>query len=65
MRTTLLAGVSAAILAASPAWVARPTLPGDRFQLAEGGNSTLQRKAEGNGTTTRITEGNGTQARIA
>src|SRR5215813_7748632 len=50
MKTTLLAGVAAAILATSPAWVARPTLPGDRFQLAESGNGMPEHKAEGNGS---------------
>jgi hypothetical protein len=65
MKTTLLAGAAAAILAASPAWVARPILPGDRFQLAESGNGMLEHKAEDNGTTTRIAEGNGTRTRIA
>jgi hypothetical protein len=73
MKTILLAGAAVAVLAASPAWVNRPAMPGDRFQLAEGngtwarvaeGNGTWARVAEGNGTLTRVVEGNGTQARV-
>ena len=40
MKTILLAGVAATFLAATPAWVARPAMPGDQFQLAEG-NGTV------------------------
>jgi hypothetical protein len=36
MRRILLAAVAAALLATSPAWVRRPALPGDQFQLAAG-----------------------------
>jgi hypothetical protein len=63
MKTILLAGVAAVVLAATPAWVHRPALPGDQFQLAEG-NGTLTRIAEGNGTRTRVAEGNGSQTRV-
>jgi hypothetical protein len=63
MKTILLAGVAAILLAASPAWVARPGLPGDRFQLAEA-KGTVTRTADGNGTQTRIAEGNGCRTRV-
>jgi hypothetical protein len=53
MKTILLAGAAAVVLSAGAAWAARPTLPGDQFQLAEG-NGTLTRTAEGNGTLTRV-----------
>jgi hypothetical protein len=36
MRRILLAAVAAALLVTSPAWVRRPALPGDQFQLAVG-----------------------------
>jgi hypothetical protein len=36
MKTILLAAVAAALLVTTPAWVRRPALPGDQFQLAAG-----------------------------
>jgi hypothetical protein len=71
-----IARLAAVLIAAGSgaAWVNRPALPGDQFQLAEGngswtriaeGNGTQTRIAEGNGTVTRIAEGNGTVTRIA
>ncbi len=66
MKTSLLASIAAVLLAASPgvAWVSRPALPGDQFQLAEG-SGFRTRIAEGNGTRTRVAEGNGTWTRVA
>jgi hypothetical protein len=66
MKAILLARVAAVLIAAGSgaAWVNRPALPGDQFQLAEGSGSRT-RIAEGNGTVTRIAEGNRTQTRIA
>ncbi len=76
MKTTLLASVAAVLLAAGPgaAWVSRPALPGDQFQLAEG-SGTRARSADANiiqavyvtGEDSRIryVEGNGTQTRVA
>jgi hypothetical protein len=34
MKTILLAGIAAVLMATSAAWPSRPTLPGDQFQLA-------------------------------
>jgi hypothetical protein len=51
MKMILLAGTTAVVLAGSPAWVARPTMPGDQFQLAES-NSPQTRTAESNSTRT-------------
>jgi hypothetical protein len=42
MRTILLAAVAAALLATSPAWVRRPALPGEPFQLAADHSTTAQ-----------------------
>jgi hypothetical protein len=66
MKAILLARVAAVLLAAGSgaAWVNRPALPGDQFQLAEG-NGSWTRVAEGNGTVTRIAEGNGPWTRVA
>jgi hypothetical protein len=66
MKTTLFASVAAVLLAGGPgaAWVSRPALPGDQFQLSEG-NGPRARIAEGNGFRTRVAEGNGTRTRIA
>jgi hypothetical protein len=47
MKTILLAGVAAVVLGIGAAWVARPTLPGDQFQLADG-KDTQTRVAESN-----------------
>jgi hypothetical protein len=45
MKSILLAGAAAIVLGA--AWVARPTLPGDQFQLAQS-NSPQTPSAESN-----------------
>jgi hypothetical protein len=42
MRTILLAAVATALLATNPAWVRRPALPGDQFQLAVDHGTTAQ-----------------------
>jgi hypothetical protein len=34
MKTILLAGIAAVLLATSAAWPRRPAVPGDQFQLA-------------------------------
>lgn len=47
MKSILLAGAAAIVLGAGAAWVARPTLPGDQFQLAES-NSPQTQSAESN-----------------
>lgn len=76
LKTTLIASVAGVLLAAGSgaAWVSRPALPGDQFQLVEGNgtqtrtaesNGTQTHVAEGNGFRTRVAEGNGTQTRIA
>ncbi len=66
MKTMFLVGVSAVLLAAGSgaAWVKRPALPGDQFQLAEG-DGPRTRASEGNGTFTRIAEGNGPRTSAA
>jgi hypothetical protein len=42
MRRIPFAVVAAALLATSPAWVRRPALPGDQFQLAAGEHTMTQ-----------------------
>jgi hypothetical protein len=42
MRRILLAALAAALLVTSPAWVRRPALPGDQFQLAVDGGTVAQ-----------------------
>jgi hypothetical protein len=42
MRRILLAALAAALLVTSPAWVRRPALPGDQFQLAVSDRTVAQ-----------------------
>lgn len=76
MKPTFLASVAAVLLSAghSAAWVSRPALPGDQFQLAEGNGSQTRAATAGivqavyvssEGSRIRYVEGNGARTRVA
>jgi hypothetical protein len=64
MKTVLIAGITALLLATSTAWPSRPTIPGDQFQLA----TVAQKQAiqdDGAPVQTQLTVGKGIMATVA
>ena len=60
MKTVLIAGIAAVLLATSAALPSRPTIPGDRFQLAA---MTIQ--DDGAPAQTQLTAGKAIMAPVA
>jgi hypothetical protein len=68
MKTVLLAGIAAVLLATSAAWPGRPAVPGDQFQLAANHAVMVEKyAAQDNGAAvqTQLTVGKSVMAPVA